>query len=125
MKVPKEGLLGIAIKRADCGWSQTAWAQILALPLTGDVTLSKTLPLLGPQSVHLFLSETPSLFFPSSIPSHVMACPLQTLPSRRRSLLKAPQSSQASGSCKDSVQATGLPWDWLFRVGPRILGNVL
>lgn len=41
---------------------------------------------MGPRSLHLFLFETPSLFLPSSIPSHVTACPLQTLPSGRRGL---------------------------------------
>lgn len=103
----KRGLLGIEIT------SQTAWAHILALPLTGDVTMSKTLPFLGPQS----------LFFLFSIP-----CPCL---SRSRSVPcrpSLPKGGTSEGStefpglthsCKGTVQeATGVPRDLLLRVGP-------
>lgn len=105
------------------------WAQILALPLTSEVTLTKLFPLLGSQPLHLFLSEIPPLFSPSSVPTISLLRSCFVL--QRASFLEV-GACQGSiefpgliGSWKGSVQAISLPPDWLFWMGPRILRNVL
>ena len=67
---------------------------------------------MGPWPLHLFLFETPSLFLPSSIPSHVTACPLQTLPSGRRGLSRLhrvprPQAAARTVSKPQASRGTG------------------
>lgn len=117
MKVPKEGLFGVERLRAL--WSQRAQAQILARPLTGEVTLGKTLHFLGPQSLHLFLFDDSVFFFPSSyllssppfpcLPL-VRSCSLETLPSGRRSLSRLHRVPRPPRQLEGKCPGHRAPW---------------
>lgn len=77
------------------------------------MTLSKTLLLLGPQAFHVFLSEAPSLFLRSSVPSASLprSWPVPYRPSLlKEEALKAPSSSQASQA---AARAASKPQDSL------------